>query len=146
MQNCIHAFSSLCLLILILRVLPSKHIVNNMSIQLDRIIKKIEAPEVISTVTQYSFPILVLLKNVRRITLSNRFFSSIVLSPVIEELVFRGYLCNLISSRLTPVYGMLANSACFCFLHLYSFSKSDSFLLFLLRVFEKFMYYLLGFL
>ena len=35
------------------------------------------------------------------------------------------------------IYGMLANSACFCFLHLYSFSKSDSFVLFLLRVLFK---------
>jgi len=104
---------------------------------MDRMTKKTNAVGVISIIIKYSFPILFLFKNIKRVTLSDRFVSSIVLSPVIEELVFRGYLCNLISSRLTPIYGMLANSACFCFLHLYSFSKSDSFVLFLLRVLFK---------
>lgn len=83
--------------------------------------------------------IIILLVYIRSIDLSPTSFASILISPVIEEVVFRGYLCNVLSSRLNPFLAMIFSSLCFCFLHLYSFSTSDTMILFILRVFTCYL-------
>lgn len=87
-----------------------------------------------ATLILYLPLILILLVYIRSVNLSPSSFGSILVSPMIEEVVFRGYLCNVLSSRLNPFLGMVFSSLCFCLLHLYSFSTSDTFILFLLRV------------
>ena len=55
--------------------------------------------------------------------------SSVLITPITEELLFRQYLCNLIQSRLGTTSAVIVNSLFFSGLHILSiFSRPLSFI------------------
>lgn len=127
----INVVGSLCLLLCVLRCIPSKQLFREFKTDCNRVVSF----SFIRTLPLYIPMLLIIVWNLRYVHLFPRAFSSILVSPIIEELVFRGYLCNVLSDRLNPILGMTFSSLCFSVLHLYSFSISDSFIIFINRVY-----------
>ncbi|KAK8802860.1 hypothetical protein WA171_006531, partial [Blastocystis sp. BT1] len=54
--------------------------------------------------------------------------STCFLSPLIEELLFRGYLCNLFISRVGTFEGIVGSSVCFSLIHIITMFSGESLL------------------
>lgn len=67
-----------------------------------------------------------------KLPVSLRDWSSVILAPLSEEIVFRGYLCNLLLYRLKVGSAILVSSLCFACLHVLSLYSIPS-VLFLIR-------------